>query len=89
MSKSHGMMVGCQKALDWVSQIETDDTETKDCVLNRMRYEFDKDIEVPVKIRKGIYGHKFDEYLCGNCGSSVKEAWFKWCPNCGYRIGGR
>ncbi len=79
-------MVGCEKAFDWVEQIQTEDVSTKEQVLARMRYEFDKDKGSPVKFRRGLYGHKHDTYTCGNCGFTVPEAHWKYCPNCGYRI---
>ena len=85
MSKAYGMTIGCQDAIAWVSAIPTQDIETKERVLNRMRYEFDKSKPVEPKFRKGLYGRQYDSYACGNCGFTIRTE-YKWCPNCGFRI---
>ena len=87
MSKSYGRCVGCQQALDWLASLQVPDSEkeTKEYVLNRMRYEFDKDIPVEPKFHKGKYGHQYDSYSCGNCGHGISTG-YKFCPECGFRI---
>ena len=87
MSKNYGCMVGCNDAVEWVRGIQTDDKDMQDRVIARMRYEFDKDIEVPAKYYPGKYGHKYDSCTCGNCGFTVDESVWHFCPNCGFRIG--
>ena len=90
MSKSYGMMVGCKDVIAFVLQhtqtTTKEEVELKERVLNRMRYEFDKDIPVPAKFHKGRYGHKYDTWTCGNCGAGVPEVGWKFCPNCGFAI---
>lgn len=86
MSKSYGQCVGCADAIKWVESLTGVDEIMQERVLNRMRYEFDKDIPVPVKFRKGIYGRKYDNYSCGNCGYGGLEVHEHYCPDCGFRI---
>lgn len=84
MSKLYGLMIGCKDAIRFVEDLQCDDTETKSRVLNRMRYEFDKDIPTPVKVyRMRSYGN---QYVCGNCGTFGIEVHYKYCPNCGFSI---
>lgn len=87
--KDYGPCVGCEEALHWVENIETADTEKKERVLRRMEYEFDKDIPVKPKFHKGKYGSQYDSCTCGHCGCTIAEACWKYCPNCGFRIGRR
>lgn len=86
MGKDYGTMVGCNSALTWVSNLKDVDDNIKQRVLARMAYEFDKDIPTPIKKHKGIYGSKFDHATCGNCGAIIDEAYYNFCPNCGFRI---
>lgn len=81
------MMIGCKDALDWVEKLSVPDQDRKECVLNRMRYEFEKDR--PARPAKHKGKHIMDYYTCGNCGAHLPEAHWKYCPNCGYRIGER
>lgn len=86
MSKSYGQCVGCEYALTWVENLTGVDEIIKERVLNRMRYEFDKDIPVKPKFRKGIYGKKYDNYSCGNCGYGGLQVHEVYCAHCGFRI---
>ena len=86
MSKDYGMMIGCNSSITWVQNLQGVNDSIKDRVLARMAYEFDKDIPVKPKLHKGIYGSKFDHYTCGNCGAGIQEAYWHFCPNCGFRI---
>ena len=79
--------IGCLDALKWVKALDVSDTETQERVLNRMAYEFDKDIAIKPRFNKGKYGEQYDSYSCGKCGSGGVEAWWTYCPNCGYMIG--
>ncbi len=82
-------MVGCQTALTWVNELKGVDENIKMRVLSRMQYEFDKDIAVKPRFNKGKYGARYDSYSCGNCGTTIAEAWHEYCPRCGFRIGKR
>lgn len=84
MSKSYGRMVGYSDAIAWVEALP--ESETKGYVLARMRYEADKAKPVKMRFIKGRYGHKYDSWQCGNCGSGILEAHWKYCPNCGFAI---
>lgn len=86
MSKDYGMMIGCNDALMWVQNLTGVNDQIRDRVLNRMAYEFDKDIPVRPKLHKGVHGHKYDHYTCGNCGAGINLPVDRFCPNCGFSI---
>lgn len=85
MSKDYEMMISFDEAIKWAER--QPDSTVKECTLARMRYECDKSKPVPPKFHKGKYGHKYDNWSCGNCGAGVPEAHWKYCPNCGFAIG--
>lgn len=87
MNYTGGQCVGCNTALMWVRNLTGVNDEIRDRVWNRMAYEFDKDIPTMPKNHKGLYGHKYDTYTCGHCGSGIRIEIDKYCPNCGYLIG--
>ena len=80
------MMIGCTDAINWVARQIVDDADVQDCVVNRMIYQFEKEEGSKAKYHKGKYGSRYDSYTCGNCGHTISEAYWKYCPNCGYRI---
>ena len=84
MSKSYGRMVCFEDAVAWVELLDVPEecNETKQYVLNRLRYERDQNIPVPFKCRKG---RTFDEYTCGNCGRLI-DVNDKYCAGCGFVI---
>lgn len=77
-------MVSFDVAIQWAQSMP--DSADKQHSINRMRYERDKAVPVTPKFHKGIYGHKYDTYTCGNCGTRITEAWWRHCPNCGFAI---
>ena len=77
-------MVSFDAAIQWAQSMP--DSADKQHSINRMRYERDKAVSVTPKFHKGIYGHKYDTYTCGNCGTRITEAWWRYCPNCGFAI---
>ncbi len=81
----YGRMIGFDQAIKWAEG--QPDSTVKEFALNRMRYERDKARPVPPVFHKGVYGKKYDSWTCGNCGSGVSEAWWEWCPRCGFAIG--
>lgn len=81
----YGRMIGFDQVITWAEG--QPDSTVKEFALNRMRYERDKAKPVPPIFHKGLYGKKYDSWTCGNCGSGVSEAWWKWCPRCGFAIG--
>ena len=85
MSETYGLMVGCDTAIKWIEELPESDMRNR--VLSRMRYEFDKDNPVKPKYHKGRNGRRYDSYSCGNCGAGITEAHWTYCPNCGFRIG--
>lgn len=88
MSKTYGMMDSYDNCIAWVEALEVPDKDYKQRVLNRMRYERDKQIPVKPKFHKGHYGKKFDYYTCGKCGVTMKDGvGDNYCWNCGFRIG--
>ena len=82
MKESYGMMVGPEDAVAWVEALDVLDKHMQERVVHRMRYEFDKDIPVPVRAQGGRYR----SYSCGNCGAGISEVHWTFCPNCGFRI---
>ena len=82
-----GPMVGCETAIVWIENLKDVDEKIKERVLRRFKYEFEKDIAVKPIFHKGKYGAKHDYFSCGNCGTTIGEAWHIFCPQCGYRIG--
>lgn len=84
MSKSYGRMVSFNDAIAWLKQMDVpeDESLTKEWVLNRLRYERDQNVPVPVRIRKGRI---FDENICGNCGFLV-DVGIEFCPKCGFAL---
>ena len=84
MSQHYGTMVSFNEAIEYV--LCTPDSEKRERVLNRMRYERDKAIPVKPKFHKGQYGKQYDNYTCGNCGHLVTII-NNYCPNCGFAIG--
>ena len=85
MSKSYGMMCSYESAIAWAEQ--QPESTVRDCVLARMRYERDKAIPVKPKFHPGKYGHRYDSYTCGNCGTTIAQIWHNYCPKCGFAIG--
>ena len=85
MGQSHGRCISFDQAITWAEG--QPDSTVKGWALNRLRYERDKARPVPPKFHKGHYGHKYDHWTCGNCGAGLNEAHWKFCPNCGYKIG--
>lgn len=51
--------------------------------LNRVRYLARYDIPKLARIRKGC---RFTEFVCGNCGASIRSDGEKFCHNCGCRV---
>ena len=85
----YGAMVGCETAIMWIENLKGVDEHIQERVLNRVRYEFEKDIPVPVKYMKGKYGRKYDTWSCGHCGHGISETQARagrFCGQCGYRI---
>lgn len=84
-------MVGEKDALDFLLNmtVRAEDEETLCRVIKRVKYRFDQCVPVKPVFHKGKYGKKYDTWTCGNCGRSLPEAVWKYCPNCGYAIKGR
>lgn len=85
---SYGRMHGCEASLEYVRSMP--ESNLRDWTLKRMEYEFEKETPIEPKFHKGIYGKKYDSWSCGHCGKGViDEAWYRYCPNCGFAIGGK
>lgn len=83
--KNYGRMHGCEESLDFVRTLP--ESDKRDWTLRRMEYEFDRERRIKPTFRKGVYGKKYDNYSCGNCGYGGIERHENYCPNCGYAIG--
>ena len=81
MSANYGRMCSFDDAIKWAEQFQT--SEEADWAIARMKYERDKALPVEPKALKGP---RYVSYSCGNCGSGIPEAVFKYCPECGRRI---
>lgn len=92
MSKSYGLMVGSQDAVEWMEKMcwpaipvtEQHDPQFSQMwsrCMNRFRYEIDKACPAPVKVREGRY----KDYSCSNCGRGI-DVNDKYCPGCGTKI---
>ena len=79
------MMMGFDDAIENIEKYFPE-MECKPIVLNRLRYERDKARPVRPRFNKGIYGHKYDTYSCGQCGAVIAVT-YKYCSICGYSIG--
>ena len=86
MNRDYGTMIGCNSSITWVQNLQGVNDSIKERVLARMAYEFDKSIPVKPKFHKGLYSSSHSYYICGNCGTSIQEAHWHFCPNCGFRI---
>lgn len=85
MSKSYGIMMGYDKAIEWVEAMEVaeDQEQNKARVLARMRCERDKTI--PVKANRQRSKSIGDIITCGNCGADL-DFLDEYCWKCGFRI---
>lgn len=83
MSKPYGMMVGFDKAIEWIEHLHVPDKDVdmKDRTLARLRYERDQNIPVKPKVYRG----RMITYTCGNCGAGI-QVQNKYCQNCGFAI---
>ena len=83
MSKGYGRMIGFKDAVAWVENMAVPEhcQETKQWVLNRLRYQYDQTIPVKVKLDKG----RFMSYYCGNCRHGV-DCVDKFCSGCGFPL---
>jgi rubrerythrin len=86
-------MIGTEDALkylecgipDMLSDMDPETLDYYERFSNRMKYIAKKDIGVKPKYRKYIR-KKSGYWTCGNCGFTIGEVCFKYCPNCGYRL---
>lgn len=81
-------MVSFDDMIDYFRNIKpnTKDEEMHERILNRLEYENEKSKGVVIKKVPKLNGRDYF-VKCGKCGSeAVKEAWYRYCPNCGYKI---
>lgn len=98
MSKSFGIMVGGEEALNILDRIfpmivfenkkeEIEITELFARMRNRFAYHIDQDAPVGLKYHKGKYGSKYDSWTCSNCGCGITHSVIQnFCWNCGHRL---
>ena len=60
--------------------------EEFEAAMNRLRYEVAKGFGKRSRLRKAAKSWNHDEYLCGECGSTIYEAVWEYCPKCGTKI---
>ena len=81
-------MISFDDLIDYLSTFDPDpkDKETHERVMNRLNYENEKSKGAAIKKVPKLNGRDYF-VKCGKCGSeAVKEAWYRYCPNCGYKI---
>ncbi len=80
--------VGGIEAVEYFESLPCPDGKEllREHALNRIKYEVAKGIGVRKKTVKGVKAWHKDTYACGQCGSGIGDAWFKYCPNCGTAI---
>ena len=85
MGKSYWRMVSFSDAVAWVERMDVPEGESdmKQWVLNRLRYERDQNVPVKPRIHKG---RTFDEWYCGNCGNIFVNGAGDYCKKCGFAI---
>lgn len=83
--RKYSVMIGCKDALGYIA-LMLPNFEKRNEVIERVRYEFERDVPVKPKFIKGIHGMKYDSYSCGHCGNGGKQVIDKFCSNCGFAI---
>ncbi len=80
--------VGGKEAIEYFESLPVPEgkEELRDRSLNRIKYEVNKGLGVPLKIIPAPKKGWREVKNCGNCGCECGEAWFEYCPKCGYRI---
>ena len=84
------MMISFDDAIELFKElgqyVKAEEAGKYDCAIKRLNYENEKAKGVEVKkIRK--IREKGYIVRCGNCGNqAIKEVWYKYCPNCGYKV---
>ena len=90
---NYNTMCGIDQAIEWLDSVKGNiqiplkrDADMPDRIIERMKYIRDKDAGVKPRFNKGIYGHKYDSWTCGNCGAGIPDVLPNYCRNCGYKI---
>ena len=84
---SRGTMCSIDDAISYLRGIQPGTDETPARIINRLQYMRAKENGVKPKFHPGIFGHKFDSWSCGNCGSIIKKDVLEnFCSHCGYKI---
>lgn len=82
-----GMMCGLDEAIAYLSALHPVADDTPQRIINRLRHVQAKEEGVKPRFRPGIYGHKFDTWVCGHCGRDlIRGVTVDFCDKCGYRI---
>lgn len=86
---SIGTCCGIDQAIEYIQGIQpkNKNDDMPERIINRLRYIRNKDAGVKPKFHEGHYGHKYDSWTCGNCGTTIRgNVVDNYCQNCGYRI---
>ena len=90
MLKITGAAMSGPDAIEYMEELTEFITDemlpTHEKALNAFRYVVARDIPVEPKFYPGRVSRKYDSYTCGNCGFGLKEAYEKYCCNCGQRV---
>ncbi len=83
-----GRQYNPRKALAMLNRLENGETKLLQdgALINNIRRGLTRDYPLEPNFRPGKYGHQYDSYTCRNCGFSVKQAFYKYCPNCGQKL---
>lgn len=72
--------------VDIYDSLDEDFSEKYNQAMNRLKYLTRKDLGSEPKEIKKVHGRGIKSVNCGNCGSELREPYWKHCPNCGYSI---
>ena len=82
-----GTMCGVDEAIEWLMTKSAKKEDMPERIANRLKYMKAKEDGIRPRYCKGIYGKKYDTWVCGHCGALTRDGvGDDFCCKCGYRI---
>ena len=83
-----GRQYNPRKALAMFERLEAGEIELlqNEVLKNNIRRGLTRDYPLEPDFHPGRYGHQSDSYTCGNCGFTLGQSFYKYCPNCGQKL---